>query len=158
MAERLEARYDLKALAARHTPVIEARDKAFREFDARKGRTYIVNFKPTREFVHAVPGPDKAVHQLGLRNLYPGGIKRIAIREVLCEGTGEPVCMEQLYHLRYVDTGDRGYTVKSSKNEGDVHYDAVITTPGFVLKAPKVRVKERGDRVKFIVLEKVRAR
>ena len=77
---------------------------------------------------------------------------------VLCEGTGEPVCMEQLYHLRYVDTGDRGYTVESSKNEGDIHYDAVITTPGFVLKAPKVRVKERGDRVKFVVLEKVHAR
>jgi hypothetical protein len=158
VAERLEARYDLDALTVRHTPVIEARDRAFKDFDARAGRTYIVNFKPTREFVHAEPGPDKAVHQLGLRNLYPGGIKRIAIREVLCEGTGEPVCMEQLYHLRYVDMGDRGYTVKSLKNEGDVHYDAVITTPGFVLKAPKVRVKERGNRVKLVVLEKVRAR
>ncbi len=158
VAERLEARYDLKALAARHTPVIEARDKAFLEFDARKGRTYIVNFKPTREFIHAEPGPDKAIHQLGLRNLYPGGIARIAIREVLYEGTGEPACTEQLFHVRSVDTGARGYTVKSSRSEGDVHYDAVITTSGFVLKAPKVRVKERGNRVKFIVLEKVRAR
>lgn len=158
VAERLKARYDIDALAARHTPVIEARDRAFRDFDARKGKTYVVNFKPIREFLRPEPEPNPAVHQLGLRSVYPGGIGRIAIRDVLYEGTGEPVCEEQLFHVRYVDTADRGYTVKSSRSEGDIYYDAVITTGGFVLKAPKVRVKERGSRAKFIVLEKVRAR
>ncbi len=158
VAERLRTRYDLDAVTARHTPVIEARDKAFREFDARTGKTYVVNFKPTREFVIPEAGPNPTVHQLGLRSLFPGGIKRIGIREVVYEGKGEPVCQEQLFHVRYVDMKDRGYTITASRSEGDIHHDAVITTGGFVLRAPKVRVKERGSRVKFIVLEKVRVR
>jgi len=157
VAGRLEDRYDLPALTARHTPVVAARDKAFAEFDARKGKTYVVNFKPSREFVRAEPGPGQ-VHHLGLRNLYTQGIKRAAMFEILYEGTGEPVCAEQLFHVRYVDTADRGYTVASSRSEGDIHYGAVIKTAGFTLKAPKVRVKEGGGRVKFIVLEKVAGR
>ena len=80
----------------------------------------------------------------------------MVITEVVFQGKEKPMVIEQLYHLRYVDTQNQGFTIDSSRKQGEIYYDAVVNTNGFTLKAPKIRVKERGNRVKFIVLSKVK--
>jgi hypothetical protein len=158
IAGRLKEKYGYDSLFAKHHSKIDARDRAYNDFYAQKGKVYIVNFKPTREYLIAKPEPESKICRKGLRTIYPKGVKEIKIKEVLFEGKGKPMATDQIYHLRYVDTEDQGYSVDSSKQEGDIYYDAVVTTNGFTLKAPKIRIKERGKRIKFIVLSKVKAK
>ena len=42
-----------------------------------------------------------------------------------------------------------------SKEENDIYTHVVITTPLFTLEAPKIRLKERGNRVKIIILSRI---
>jgi hypothetical protein len=72
------------------------------------------------------------------------------------ESKGKPILVDQLYYLRYVDTANEGFDIDYSNKNNDEYTDAVVTTNGFTLKAPKIRIKERDNRVKFIVLSKVK--
>ena len=155
--ERLSAKYNAKALFAKHGAVVEARDNAFKSFFSQKGKVYIINFKPTGEF--PIPGPEAGakVFRRGLQTVYPEGVKAISIKEVLYEGKGKPVATDQIYYLRYADTEGQKYSITSSKKEGDVYIDAVITTSqDSPLGPPRSRSKKRGNRVKFIIVSKVK--
>ena len=152
----LKEKYDYDYIFALHNPKIEARDQAYDDFYAQKGKVYVINFKPTREFPMAVPEPEGATYRMGLCTIYTKGVKQIELKEVIFEGKGKPVATDQIYHLRYVDTEDQGYSVDSFKQEGDIYYDAVVVTNGFTLKAPKIKIKERESRVKLIILSKVK--
>jgi hypothetical protein len=156
IASRLAERYDYEAVAGRQGGAVRARDDAFEMFYSQEGRVYIINFKHTYEYAVCTPLEGSEAFTMGLRRLYPGGIKPLSIEEVSVESTGKPILIDQIYHMRYVDTDNADYEIQFSQVEGDVYHDAVVSTSGFTLKAPKIRVKERGERVKFIILAKVR--
>ena len=71
-----------------------------------------------------------------------------------------PCNTDQLYYLKVVDTDSRlrkqAYTVAGERQADGTYVNAVVTTPLFTLKAPKVRVKESGNRVKIQVLARVK--
>jgi hypothetical protein len=154
----LNSSYGYDSLLVKHSRVIEARDRAFADYYAQKGKVFVVSFKPTGEYPMPTPGPEPGSQglRMGLRTVYPKGVKEIAIKEASVRGNGKPLLTDQIYYVRYVDTENQSYSIDFSQNEGDVYFDAVVRTGGFTLSAPKIRVIEGKKRVKFIVLSKVR--
>jgi hypothetical protein len=160
-AKDLAKRYPLDDIGRRHRPVIDGRDAALKMVREMKGRVYVVNGKPLQEYV--IPKARGESYQIGLMNIYPRGIERIEIRDVVLTGAETPMLTDQLYYFKWVDpAGDakvKGYTLSYSRKEGeDVYYDAVFKTKGFTLRAPKIRVKDGPSRVKVTVLAKVKER
>jgi hypothetical protein len=96
-----------------------------------------------------------------LIKIYPRGIEKAEIREVLFTGAETLMLADQLFYLKWVDReGDpkaKGYALKYGRKEGDdIFYDAEFRTKGFTLKAPKIRIKETPSRVKVTILAKVK--
>ena len=157
--KELPARYPVDEITRRHQPVIEGRDAALKMAREMKGRVYVVNAKPIQEYV--IPKGRGESYKVGLINIYPRGIERIAVRDVLLTGAETLMLTDQLYYFKWVDpAGDpkvKGYTLTYSRKEGeDVYFDAEFKTTGFTLKAPKIRVKDTPSRVKVTVLGKVK--
>ena len=158
----LDVKYDQKALFATHNPPIEARDNAFKDFDAQKGRKLLVDFEPTREFPHTSDYAAKSFmktfprDQGILRYIYPEGFKSLSVQQVLIEGKGLPLEGRELYKVGFVDTKGSGYKVSASKVEDNVYTDAVVVTDGFTLKVPKMEIKEKDGNVIFVVVSKVK--
>jgi hypothetical protein len=155
IASRLAERYDYDSVAERQSGAVNARDEAFKMFNSQKGRVYIINLKHTHEYASCSPMEGGEEYIMGFRRLYPKGIKPMIFQEVSVKSTGKPILVDQIYYMRYVDTENADYEIQFSRVEGDVYHDAVVSTNGFTLAAPKIRVKERDDRVKFIILAKV---
>lgn len=155
VALRLNERYGYDSLVADHGPVIDARDTAFEEYNEQEGIVYVVNFEPTMEFPIPQLDENSEWYRMGFRSVYPKGFKQIEIKEVTLEGKGKSLLVDQIYYLRYVDTERLGHEIDFSKREEDIYYDATVNTSGFTLKAPRLRIRERGSRVKCIVLSKV---
>lgn len=158
--QRLEKSYPVTSIQARHQAVIQERDQALASLLARQGRVFIINFKPAREYLN-IKGRGKQ-YQIGLMNIFPGGIEEIRLRDVLFTGQPSPVLHDQYYYVKWVDTkaaaGEKGYSVTCTRQEGpDVYYGAVVTTAGFTLRAPKVKIRESAGRVKITILEKTGA-
>jgi len=156
----LRARYPVEAIAARTGEIINKRDAALDAFLKRRGRVYMINFKPTDEFV--LPKARGESYPVGLIEIYPRGIETIEIRDVVFSGSETPMIKEQLYYLKWIDSDDLSgekdrFTLTYRRKEGtDVFFDAVFTAPGFTLKAPKIRVKTSPARIKVIVLGKIK--
>ncbi|MFH1754732.1 MAG: hypothetical protein ABIA59_03415 [Candidatus Latescibacterota bacterium] len=155
IAAGLEKRYNFAGITAHQGGAIEERDRAFDTFDAQQGRVYIISFKNIFEFPVSDPKAGSESFTMGLRWLYPSGVEPLQIQEVSLVSSGRPILQDRIYYMRYVDTEDEDYEIEFSEVEGDVYHDAVVSTNGFTLKAPRIRVKERGERVKFIILAKV---
>jgi hypothetical protein len=160
--ELLGAKYDQKALFAKHNPPLEARDNAFRAYDGQQGRRYLVDFEKTGEF--PFPSDQDAKKYLKLfpfdqgilRYLYPEGFKTLAVQEVLIEGQGLPLEQRELWKIGFVDAKGSGHKISASKVENNVYTDAVVITDGFTLKVPKMEVKEKDGALIFRVLSKVK--
>jgi hypothetical protein len=157
--KELAARYPLEEITRRHQPVIAGRDAALKAVREMKGRVYVINAKPVQEYI--IPKGRGETYKVGLINIYPRGIEKIAVRDVLFTGAETLTVADQLFYLKWVDpAGDpkvKGYTLTSSRREGDDYYDAEFKSAGFTLKAPKIRVKDTPSRVKVTVLEKVKS-
>jgi hypothetical protein len=160
--ERLDARYDAKALFAKHNPPLQARDDAFKAFDDQKGRKYLIDFELTREFPFPSDYEAKSYmktyprDQGILRYIYPEGFKTLVVQQVQIEGKGLPLERRELYKVGFVDTKGTGHMISASKVENNVYTDAVVVTDGFTLKVPKMEIKEKDGAVIFIVLSKVK--
>lgn len=155
----LKTRYDFADISERHTKRIAQRDNAYEMIQARKGRVYVINFKPTREYLY--PKGYGESFEMGLMHIYPEGIEKIEIQEVLFSGEKTPIMQDQLYYIKWIDTeaspGEKGYKVTFSRKEGeDIFYDAEVKTGDFVLKAPQIQIKDRKSRVKITVLSKIK--
>ncbi len=125
----------------------------------RVGRTFIVDFKPTGEYLN--PQGAGPAYNLGLVTIYPEGIGVIKVQDAQFIGGRTPTIKDQLYYLKWVDAMPRfrgkGYKLTSSGKEGkDVFLNAEIRTGGFILKAPKVRIRETESFIKITILEKIR--
>jgi hypothetical protein len=155
----LADRYPLPELRQKHDRVITKRDEAWRRVQRRVGRVFIVDFKPAGEHLNPLAaGPS---YNLGLVRIFPAGIDAIRVQDVLFSGAKTPIVQDQLYYLKWVDAerrlGGKGYRLMSSGKEGkDIYLNVEIRTGGFILKGPKIRVRETKDFVKITVLEKVR--
>ncbi len=155
----LADRYPLADLRSKHAEVIRKRDWAWQRVQRRVGRTFIVDFKPTGEYLN--PQGSGPAYNLGLVTIYPEGIGVIKVQDAQLIGGRTPMIQDQLYYLKWVDAerrlGGKGYRLMSSGKEGkDVFLNAEIRTGGFILKAPKVRIRETKEFVKITVLEKLR--
>jgi hypothetical protein len=159
--QRLKNQYNFQEIEKRHTSLIKKRDEAYEMIQARKGRKYIINFKPTREYMR--PTSRGEIYSLGLIRIYPEGIEKIQIQDVILEGKNTPIVQDRLYYIKWIDTEagptEKSYQLSFSKKEGEnIYVDAVFTTKGFVLKAPKIQVKERPTRIKVTILSKIRVK
>ena len=152
------ARYGLDKLYAKHGPVIKERDDAIALIQSRKGRTYIVDFEATKEFIRTTPRGKSA--SISVREIFPHGIEKLTLGDVEMTGRDIPMEREWLYTVQWVDTeakeGEKGYTLVFGAKDGDIYKNAVLTTNGFTLKAPEIRItEEEGNAVRIEVLSKV---
>jgi hypothetical protein len=159
-AASLAERYPVKEIAARTGKSIRQRDAALEAALKQKGRVYMINFKATEEYV--LPKARGESYSVGLIDLYPRGIEKVEIRDVLFKGAETLMLKEQLYHIQWIDGGDPlgdkdRFTLTYSRREGsDIYVDAVFTTPGFTLRAPKIQVRKSAARIKIMILEKTK--
>jgi hypothetical protein len=158
--QRLEQTYPFAEIQKRHATAIEARDSAYRAMKARNGRVYVIDFKKTGQYVPGAIAGRPKVYRLGLINMYPEGIGAARFDEVEVSGLTAPAEADQLYFLRVVDTEWRGrekpYTVDGAQQPDGTFTHAVVRTPLFTLKAPRVRIVEAGNLVKIQVLARVK--
>lgn len=159
IAEGLKDRYPVGEITDKHTKLIQKRDDALKMIQERKGRVYIIDFKQTQEYV--LPKSSGEAFRIGLINIYPDGIEKIKIQDVLFEGRKTPIIHDQLYYVKWIDTeakaNEKSYSVSFSRKEGeDIYYDVEFTTNGFTLTAPKIQVKDVPARVKVTVLSKIK--
>jgi hypothetical protein len=159
VAAGLKDRYPLGEISNRHGLLIGARDKALSMIQGRKGRVYVVNFKPLLEFI--MPKGRGESYKLGLISIYPEGIESVEVQDVVFRGEKTPMVWDQLYYAKWIDpkarAHGRGYSLNFSRKEGeDVYDDAELKTAGFVLRAPKIQVRELKGFVKITVLAKLR--
>jgi hypothetical protein len=158
-AKTLAERYPVDEIVGRHEPVIQGRDAALAVVRATAGRTYIVNMKPIRRYL--TPEARGESYEVGLMNIYPRGIERFEVHDILLTGAETLMLADQLFYLKWVDpAGDpeaRGYSLTYDRKEGeDIYHNAEFKTEGFQLKAPKIQVRDTPARVKVTVLEQVR--
>lgn len=156
---RIETRYPLASIRERHSEVVRERNALFTMIRSRKGTTYIVNFKPTHEHIASQPRTKNS--SLGLMYMYPEGIDSVRIEQVRFTGNRTPMVLDQLYYIKWIDTepdpGTPGYALTYARKEReDVYCDAVFSTEGFTLRAPKIEVTQRPDWVKVTILTKVK--
>jgi hypothetical protein len=159
IAARMRTEYPYGEASASASKFTTARDAAYRAISGRQGRTYIVDLKKTGQFI-SVLTRQKDAFRLGLLTLFPSGYPGFALDDVVLSAVGVPANTDQLYYLRVVDTGwrsrSKAYTVSGTRGDDGTYTDALVTTPLFTLKAPKVRIQETGTRVKIQVLSRVR--
>lgn len=160
IVQGFKTRYDLDDISERHTERIAQRDEALEMFQSRKGRVYVINFKPTREYLY--PQGYGESFEVGLMHLYPEGIEKIEIQEVLFTGKKSPIMQDQLFYIKWIDTeadpGETGYVLTYGRQEDEnIFYDAVVKTRGFTLKAPKIQIKDRESRIKITILGKIKS-
>jgi hypothetical protein len=155
----LKDRYPLRQISTRHGALIRQRDRALAMVEKRRGRSYVVNFKPILDSV--IPRGRGPSYSFGLVNIFPDGIESIEIRDVVFHGEKSPMVLDQLFYVKWVDPRTRvrgkGYSLTCSRREGnDIYYDAEVKTAGFVLRAPKIQVRDLNSFVKITILAKLK--
>jgi len=137
----------------------DARDSAYQTISSRRGRVYIVDLKPVRQYMDGLAGKAGA-YRLGLLTLFPAGYPGFTLDAVEMSTVKVPCNTDQLFYFRAVDTDasarKQPFTVTGQRHADGTYLDAVVTTPLFTLKAPKVRIVETGNRMKIQVLARVK--
>ena len=157
--ERLASRFPVEEIARRTGEIIAKRDAALNMILERRGRAYVVNFKPTAEYP-AAKGRGETF-RIGLVNLFPKGIEEIMIREAVLTGIESPMIVDQIYYVKWIDTETKPErrAIRSRETTwAEASIRGGVLTGGFTLKAPKIQVKETPGRVKITVLEKISGR
>jgi hypothetical protein len=159
---RLRSEYPYDEILASARRFTEPRDEAYRQITARQGRTYVVGLKATRLFTGTLLRDKTTSYRLGLLTLYPAGYPGFTVDAVEMSAVAVPMNADQLYYLRIVDTEwksrKEAFTITGVKQPDGTHTDAVVVTPLFTLKAPRIRIRESGARVVIQVLDRVSQR
>jgi hypothetical protein len=158
--KRFKSVYGLDALRAKAGKAMAERDAAFKALTGTKGLTYVINFKEIGQYTGSLI-QNKKNYNLGLMYAYPEEVGRIAFDDVEIEVRHKPILIDKIYHLIMVDPEAakraKPYEVTFEKQEGaDTFLNAVVTTPLFTLKAPKVRIVSDASRVKIWILARVK--
>ncbi len=155
IAERLKTKYDYDRLYAKHAAVIAGRDSIMNTVKSRKGRTYIIDMEKTRDFVYAVGRGQAGVDfiTVSVSGYFIHGLMDLKQGDIELTTWDTPIHKPFLYTIEWTDTevkpDEKNYTFHYEKQEGDVYKKAVITTGGFTLKAPEVRIREIKDKNQF---------
>jgi hypothetical protein len=156
---RLRSDYPFEDVRRGALAFTSARDAAYRAIASREGRVYVIDLKPVRQFVGTL-APKAGAHVLGLLTLFPAGHPGFTLDAVELSPVTVPCNTDQLYYIRAVDTEWKAragaYTVTGLRQADGSYADAVVTTPLFTLKAPKLRIVETANRVKIQVLARVK--
>jgi len=152
--------YHIEDLRNKHGKIIDQRNESYRKFTALKGQTYVISFKPIKQYLTETVDKAKTGFKLGLMEMYPKGIGTISFDGISVNMSEVPVEINQLYFVKVVDPkpkkSGKSYSIEyQSKDEKGVYINVTVTTPMFTLKAPKVEIRESGNRVKFIVLSRI---
>ena len=157
---RFEKVYGLSRVRARHANAVRERDSAYQAIAARRGRSYIVSFKPIRQYVAALVDPGRKKYEVGLMDIFPGGVGTVKADDIEIRFAKVPTELNQLYYFKVVDTDWKtkktAYTIRYEAKEGeDIYTGVTLTTPLFELKAPRIRLTEEPSRVKIRLLSRV---
>ena len=156
---RLRSDYPYEDVRRGAAAFTDARDTAYRTISSRQGRVYIVDLKPVRQYMDGLAGRAGA-YRLGLLTLFPAGYPGFTLDAVELSPVKVPCNTDQLFYFRAVDVESRSrkqpFTVTGERRADGSYADAVVTTPLFTLKAPRVRIVESGNRVKIQVLARVK--
>ncbi len=161
LAERRFKRvYKLTKIRERHRKAVHERDAAYQAISSRQGRAYIVSFKPIRQFAAGLVDAQKKKYEVGLMNVFPGGVGTVKTDDIEVRFAKAPVEINQLYYFKVVDTAWKTrktpYQMRYAAKEGDDTYTGVtLTTPLFELRAPKIRILQAPSRVKIWILSRV---
>lgn len=156
--ERIRETYQVAAIRNRNAKYLNARDDAYRKMKSRVGQVYVVDFKATGQDLNLV-ADKKGSYSLGNIQLYPDGLGPIKFAEVELSRVTGPAEINQLYYVRTVASavgkGIKPFRIEGMKQADGSWKNAVVRTPLFMLKAPRVRIKAIGNLVKIQVLSRV---
>jgi hypothetical protein len=152
--------YDSARWQTRCEQEFSGQDRCYRTALSRKGRTYVVSFNAIGYTPRASGG--RKSFRLGSMQLYPAGLGELHCDQIEISGLDVPCLVHERSHLQVIDTahtkGKPACSVQFTKREGtNVFHGAVIKTPVFTLKAPKVRISESPKRVKIAILARTSA-
>lgn len=158
--QRFHDIYHIDSLKNKHGVIISERDNTYNMFQERKGRIYIIDFKPISQILESLVDKTVKRYVLGFNYLYPYGIKELKFDNIFISFNPVPVEINQLYFIKIVDINsvmhkkpfDINYELKDTNG---FFYNVTITTPFFTLKAPKVSISESNDIVKFMIHSRV---
>ncbi len=161
--KHFRALYGLKAFKAKAEKAMADRDSAYRAAASTKGRTYTISLKEIGQFA-TLPAPGRRSFRLGLMSIFPDGVGKLVYDEVEIDLGRKPALADQIYHYKIVDPSPKKgvppLTVAAEKTDKDesgrIYTNAVVTTPLFTLKAPKIRIQESENRIKIWVLARVK--
>jgi hypothetical protein len=157
IAKRIKIDYGFDEILARHEAAIKERDQAIRVVKERKGVRYIIDSRQTREYLR-VRARGKEF-SLNSERLFPHGIEKMNLGDVELVSQDTPMSRPDPYTVIWVDSepheNKKGYNVTYESQDGNVFKKAVITTPGFILKVPHVKILESKGEVRFVILSKV---
>ncbi len=159
---RFRTLYGLRDIRARVREAIRDRDRAFKRVSAREGRVFVIDFKSVGQFVARLVDGSPTSYELGLTTVYPQGVGRLKLDEIELDAPRCPALIDQLYYLKIVDTrnvnGDEPYQlVHEGQEDGQIFNNVLLTTNLFTLRAPRVRIRERGGRTKISILSRAAA-
>jgi hypothetical protein len=149
--DRFKSIYGIDSLKSKHEKVIAGRDETYRMFQERKGLTYIIDAKPVSQYLTSLVDKTARKYNLGVMYMFPDGITGINFDSVSVSLEPGPVEINQLFYLKVIDTESAGsgepFNIKyESFDEKGFYRNAIITTPLFTLKAPKVSVVRTSNR------------
>jgi len=157
-AESIAREYGYDEIYAEKSRLISSRDEAVRLVTGRAGKKFILDGAATKELFQIQPRGEEVRIEAAL--YFPRGIERLTLGDIEFIGAETPMSRPDLYIVEWVATdvpkGARGYELTCGKREGLTYFDAVFTTSGFTLKAPEIRIVEKDDSVRIILLSKVR--
>jgi hypothetical protein len=151
--------YRIDDLKAKHEKIINERNDTYRMLTSQKGLTYVISFKPIKQYLTDQVDKSKKCYKLGLNEMYPEGPGNISFDGITLNMTEAPAEVNQLYFIKVINTNPKKsgkkYSIDyQSKDANGVFSNVTITTPMFTLKAPKIKIRERANRIKIIVLSR----
>jgi hypothetical protein len=158
--QRFHDIYHIDSLKNKHGTIISERDNTYSMFQERKGRIYLIDFKPISQFPGSLVDKTVKRYEWGFNYLYPNGIKELKFDNIYISFNPVPVEINQLYFVKIVDIDsvihNKPFEINyESTDTNGFFYNVTITTPFFTLKAPKVSISESNDIVKFIIHSRV---
>lgn len=158
--QRFHDIYNIDSLRIVHGNIISERNETYQALRDMKGRAYIIDLKPIHQFVLSLVDKSRQYYELGEINMFPSGLGELRFDKVSI--SFEPVLSEvnQLFYVKLIDenskNSEKPYEIKyESKDDEGFYYNVTVTTPLFVLKAPKISIIKSSDRIKFIIHSRV---
>ena len=158
--ERFQNIYHMDELKVKHKNMISERDDTYKMFKERKGRSYIISFQNIAQLLSQLVDKSQINYRIGQTYMYPDGIGDLNFDGISISLKSIPIEVYKVYYIRVIDTNPKKegepYSIKyQSKDSTGFYYNAIIETPLFTLKTPKVSIIESEERVIFMIQSRI---